>query len=253
MKWFGIVCLVWSFTFSAFAEEETVNIATGEWAPFISNNLKHGGPMTHIVTKAFSLRGVKVKYRYYPWKRAMETARKGKAEATSVWGYSDERSKDFIYSESVGEQRYVFFHLKAYNFDWKSYDDLKGIKIGATLSFYYGDFFQNYEKENQINVERIPTDEQNVAKLLKGRIQLFPNEVAVGYDYLRKTYTPEQVELFTHHSKHVVSNTLHLLFSRKSDRTPKLLEMFNSGLKQMRESGEIDQIMKDSQEGKYNQ
>lgn len=251
MKSIAIVCLVWSFAFNAFAEE-TVNIATGEWTPFLSKNLEHGGPLNHIITKAFALGDVKVKYQYYPWKRAMKTARGGKkAEATAVWGYSDERAKDFEYSEPVGVQRYVFFHLKTYNFDWKSYDDLKGIRIGATLGYSYGDDFQNYEKENKIDVKRVPTDEQNVVKLLKGRIQLFPNELIVGYDYIRKTYTPEQAKLFTHHPKDVVANNVHLLFSKKSDRTPKLLEVFNKGLKQLRESGEIDQILKDSQEGKY--
>ncbi len=53
MKSIAIVCLVWSFAFNAFAEE-TVNIATGEWTPFLSKKLEHGGPLNHIITKAFA-------------------------------------------------------------------------------------------------------------------------------------------------------------------------------------------------------
>ncbi len=71
---------------SAFAGEE-IRLTTGEFPPFISENLKYYGPAPHIVTKAFASEGVSVKFRVFPWKRAYITAKRGKNMWDQVSGW----------------------------------------------------------------------------------------------------------------------------------------------------------------------
>ncbi len=57
--------------------EETIRIANGEWMPYHSKSLPHYGAGSRIVTEAFALEGVKVKWGFMPWKRGYIQAKKG--------------------------------------------------------------------------------------------------------------------------------------------------------------------------------
>ncbi len=94
--------------------EETIRLTNGDWAPYMSKNLKHYGITSHIVTEAYKLEGIKVKYGFFPWARGKLLAQDGKWDGATGWSYSDERAKHFLYSDSIMEFKVVFFHLKKF-------------------------------------------------------------------------------------------------------------------------------------------
>ncbi len=233
--------------------QETIRIASGEWAPYQSENLKYYGVASRIVTEAFALEGIKVEYGYFPWKRAFNIAETGEWDGTFLWFDTPERRKIFYISDSVIDIQYVFFHLKDYPFDWHSIDDLKGIAIGGTLQYHYGDEFQSAEKAGKIKVHRVSQDLLNFRKLLSGRIHIFPNEIDAGLDLIQKNFTPDQIKLFTYHPKPVKAAPHHLLLSKMNTRNKSRIELFNKGLKRLKQNGKLDQYLAESQSGKYSQ
>ena len=54
--------------------------------------------------------------------------------------------------------KFVFYSLKKSNFDWKSYDDLKKLKIGAAIGYTYPEEFLAYTKEHGINLMLVAKD-----------------------------------------------------------------------------------------------
>ncbi len=56
----------------AHARAETLRITNGEWPPFTSQHLPHGGPLSRTVAEAFKQAGIKVEYGFFPWKRSYE-------------------------------------------------------------------------------------------------------------------------------------------------------------------------------------
>lgn len=245
-----VVLFILSIVTSSNAEE-TIRLASGEWSPYQSKNLKYYGVASRIVSEAFAMEGIRVEYGYFPWKRSYKYAEKGKWDGTFLWFDTSERREIFYISDSVVDIQYVFFHLKSYSFDWNTIDDLGGIEIGGTLEYNYGDAFQNAEKTNKIKVHRVAADEQNFKRLLKGRIQIFPNDLDAGYEILHKHFTPEQVNLFTYHPVPVKAAPHHLLLSKKIKRNQRMLETFNKGLRILKESGKVEQYLSESRQGKY--
>ncbi len=231
--------------------EETIRLASGEWSPYQSENLKYFGVASRIVTEAFALEGVKVEYGYFPWNRSLKLAEKGKWDGTFLWFDTPERRKNFYISDPVVDIQYVFFHMKSYSFDWKTIDDLKGLAIGGTVGYDYGEEFQGAEKAKKITVERIQKDEQSFKKLLKGRIQIFPNDLDAGLEIIHKHFTSEQVALFSYHPKPVRAAPHHLLLSKNVKQNKQMLERFNKGLKRLKESGKVDQYLTESRRGDY--
>ncbi len=70
--------------------EEIIHIATEEYPPHTSQILKYNGLNCHIVTEAFALEGITVKYSFYPGKRAFLLAQQGKIDGALPWVWRKE-------------------------------------------------------------------------------------------------------------------------------------------------------------------
>ncbi len=231
--------------------EETIRLSSEEWPPFTSKVLKYNGVFSRIVKEAFALEGVKVKYGFFPAARSYSVAAKGHWDGSIPWNRTPDREKDFNFSDVVMKGELVFFHLKDFEFDWKSINDLKGLRIGGTLGYNYREAFQNAEKSGMIRVERIHSDLLNFRKLLRKRFHIFPANKSVGYYLLSKSFSPNMIELVTYHPRPLAIDKLRVLFSKNIERNNRMLKLFNKGLKRLKESGKVEQFINESQRGEY--
>jgi polar amino acid transport system substrate-binding protein len=184
--------------------------------------------------------GVKVEYSFFPWDQAMNKAQTREWDGSAAWFRSPEREKNFYISDPVLISGYVFFYLKGMDFDWRTMNDLKKYKVGATNGYDYGEAFQEAEKQGIIHVERLAKDEMNLDNLLNGKISIFPEDKDVGMDILYHQYPFYKYVNVTTHPKHLREDPLHLLLSKSNPKNQKLMELFNKGLKKLKESGDYD-------------
>jgi len=237
----------------SWGKTEVVRIATGEYAPYVSKNLKHYGVNSHIIKDSFKIMGLNVSFTFFPWKRNYEYAKQGKYDATSHWFHSKKREQHFYYSDSINIEKFVFFHLKSFHFNWNKLEDIKGLKIGATLEYTYTEEFLKLAKNKTLLVDFSPKDLTNIKKLAVGRLDLFPVDPLVGYYLLQKNYPQETVNLFTFHPKPLRSSSVHLIFPRVNKKKSKrLLKIFNAGLKKISRSNNLDKYIQNMMQGKYN-
>jgi len=186
---FFLIPLFFSF---AQAKEQTIKIGVGEWAPYLSKDLKHKGIAGRIITEIFAKEGIQVTFKFYPWKRAFEMAKFGKIDGTAVWLKKPEREKIFYYTDAVIEEKHVFFHLKKKPFEWNKISDLKNMHLGGLVGFSYGKELDTAIEMKKLLIDRTITDTQNFKKLLNGRIELYPQEVNVGLNVLQKEFSLKQ-------------------------------------------------------------
>ena len=232
---------------------ENIRIATGEWSPYISKELKYNGLVSRIITEAFALEGVDVEYHYFPWGRALLESDEGSMDASSVWYFHADREKKFLHSDPIIVTNEVFFHLKSFAFDWNDWSDLKGLRVGGTIEYTVSKMLKDKQEIGGYSLEIIPTDENNFKKLLKGRIHIFPLAKEVAYALLNEKFTEQDRNQLTFHPKPVNSGELHLLLSKNKPNSKHLLKRFNRGLKRLKESGQYDSIMRESISGTFNQ
>jgi len=237
--------------------EEVFRLASGEWAPFTSKNLKHYGVANHIVKEAFKLVGVKVEFDFFPWARSLKVTQDGKWDGTGYWSPNSEWDDTLYHSDPIGEIKFVFFHRKDKPFEWGSVDDLINNKtrIGLTLGYNYENpaFKEGYSEGGKLEkqVQWAPSDELNFKKLKVRRIDVFPQEYYVGYYMLQDMFSSEERDLIIHNTTALTRTPAVLLISKKNKKSKRMLELFNKGLKQLKESGRYDQFWEDSLAGKY--
>ena len=253
IRWAVSPLLLLIFSASSYASE-VIRLANGEWPPYNSKQLMHFGIASRIITEAFAIQDMQVDYRFAPWKRGMVMAQTGKLDGTGVWRHRADLEDNFYYSEPVMESGAVFFHLKSFSFDWKNFEDLKGIKIGGTIGYSYSEEFDNAEKSLEYRIDRTSSDKKNLRMLLEGRINIFPITKEVGYYLLQTDFKNKESASITHHSKIITpknKRTLHLLLSRKDERNIYRMKMFNQGLNKLKKSGRYNQYFKDFEQGRY--
>ncbi len=230
---------------------ETIKISTGEWPPWVSADLKHYGLSFRIIEAAFAEENVDLEVVVLTWSKAYDEAKAGKFDATGIWFYSDERNNHFIYSDPVVHAGFSFFYRTEKKFDWKSLDDLKGLKVGATLGYTYPEQFFQAEEKGVFTVDWVPTDLINLNKLMAGSLDIFPCDVEVGYFLLQKHFGSESLSKISHAPKPLRADPLSLLFPRSNPKSQEWQQTFNKGLKKVRSKKMDIQFYEESRKGMY--
>ncbi len=246
-----LICIV--FLSHSFGKD-VIRLSNGEWKPYLSEDLKHYGVASHIVSEAFALENIDVKFVWFQesWKRAYHEAKIGKVDGTLVWSKKAEREAEMYYSDVIiAGKTNVFFHLKETRFDWKTMNDLKGMMLGGTLGYTYGKAFDDAEKKGLFQVVRVRDESLNFKILLRKRIIAFVSEVKAGTDMLNKLYLPEEIAQITYHPKPVRIATYHLLLNKKNPLNKQVMARFDRGLAKLKQQGTYDLYLAASKKGKY--
>jgi polar amino acid transport system substrate-binding protein len=239
------------------AAQETIRITNGEWAPFYSENLPYHGLDSRIVSEAFALEDVNVIYDFFPWKRSYEISKHGVWDGTIGWPYNKERAQFHYFSKQpINKGEWVFFYRNDASFDWDNIDNLKNVVFGVTLGDWVmdgDDKFTTALREEKLNYDTTATDEQNFLKLNAKRIDIFPQQLDVGYAQLKKLVsdnrlTAEQASRITHHPEPFRLMPLYLLLSKKHEHNKQMIERFDNGFEQLKESGRYEQFINESRQ-----
>lgn len=236
------MAIAYSVALNLHADETApgVRLTSGHWPPYMENTPPHFGVISHIVTLAFAKHGTPVTYGFFPWSRALMLARKGLWDGSAAWTCRPEMLKHFHFSDPIVAHNYVLFHRASMEFDWDEVEDLESYRIGLTQDYNYGETFEEAVAAGTINVEKTTSDIANFRKLAAGRIDLFPMEPAVGMTMLQELKLENKI---TFHSTPLQSDYLYLILSRRVPETERYLEDFNEGLRELRESGRLEELI----------
>jgi len=244
------ICSVLTFSTSPFALEK-ISIAVGEWPPYISQDQKHDGVISHIITDIFQEIGIEASIHFLPWSRAYDDAAKGRFSATAVWMHKPEREDDFIYSDILLTEKFVFFHKKSLEFNWNSIKDLKKFTLGGVNASSYGPLLDKALIDGELVMGRVTHPRQNFKMLLHNRIDVFPFEINVGNAVLKEHLTSDEQNKITSHPKPYLNNSSFLLFPRTLRNSKNLSIRFNKQLEKMKADGRYDLYFEHLKQGLY--
>ena len=257
MKKFRLSLLLLGWTLALFfagfhANAETVKITTGEWKPFISSEFRQGGVILHIVREAFARKGIDVQIEFFPWARAVKYVADGSWDAMAVTAsrYSEDGAA-YLYSDAVYIGEDVIFHLKDSPPPGSSFADMKGLSFGAVLSYDYTAEYRKAIEDGLISEVVAPEPELLFPMLIAKRFDVFIMNKAAGL-YTYNTIYREQVgDLITYFDQPLSTLDFSMRFSDDGEKNQRLVKIFNTSLREMREAGIIDQYYRDFEQGYY--
>jgi len=226
-------------------------LAVGEWPPYFSQNLREGGVFAHIVKEAFARKGLTVMYEFYPWARALSLAQAGdRVAATPGWIQTPERSESFLFSDPVVLSREVLFYRADKSIVFTRVEDLQGLRIGAALGYSYGPEFDAAEKAGVLTVERTSSDDQNLRKLLAGRLDAVALNRVVGFELLSHFSAAER-RLIVASDRSLAEKQSRMAVGRARPGAEALIRTFNEGLAEVIQDGTARRWLAAAENGEY--
>jgi polar amino acid transport system substrate-binding protein len=227
---------------------ETIRITTGQWPPYLDKERPDDGFLAQIIREAFASEDIRVEFSFFPWSRALALVKSREYQASAVWSCTTERKREFLYSAPILPYQYVFYHRQEMPFDWDALSELRGMTIGLTQDYSYGETLSGAIDSGLISADVTTSDIANFRKLLLGRIDLFPMDPVVGEAMIANHLGPEARAQLDFHPRPLRSALYHLPFSRDDPEAGRLKRAFNRGLANLRESGRYQEIIENALE-----
>jgi polar amino acid transport system substrate-binding protein len=167
----AVFCAVLIFWGTA-ATGETFKIMTEEYPPF---NFMEEGKLTGLSTEVVQQLAKKIghpeKIEMLPWARAYGLIQQSDGQILFSMTRTEEREKMFKWVGPIASNKWVFFAKKGSGITLGSLEDAKKVeKIGT----YKDDAAESFIKaEGFTNIDSVVNDDQNVPKLMAGRINLW--------------------------------------------------------------------------------
>ena len=233
--------LVFTLTLSPMSlHAETLQLASSNYYPHYAEDLPQQGAVSEIVRQAFMLQGIDIDITFLPFARAYYESKQANYIGLIAAWYDDERAQHFYYSQPLYANQIVFFKRKTERVAYQDYADLANQRL--RLGLVQGYLQPEGLLQSQPNLVRVATDEQAFLLLAKNRVDLVPADKLNGV-YLLEQKLPQYAAQLDWLTPALELRPMYLLLSKQDPRSEQLMARFNTGLTELRRSGQYQQIV----------
>ena len=233
MKYYSIIIFFFSLQINA----DVIKIATLEWHPYVSSDLRSGSS-AEIIKAAFKAVGHEVKFEFLPWIRGLKYVESGRLDAITPVYFNKERESFMYFSSPFQFSPLVLYRNKKTQITYKTVKDLENYSLGLVNGYKNTTFIDSSTKIRKSFVQK---DISNLKKLASNQIDLIAIDELVAK--LLIVENPKQLENKLEMILPILDNKgLHVGFSRNSLNGKRYYAEFEKGLKLI--SSRINSIIK---------
>lgn len=216
--------------------------AADPWPPYIDDQHPHGGISVQLANAALQTQGYQVINRMMPWARALEETRQGRIDLVLDAWWSQDRSRDFLYSRPYTDGPVKFIKRKQYPFEFRSMADLNGLTIGLVRHYAYD---EELLKARNYTPFEVTDFMQSIEMLIKGRIHLAIENELVARARI-KTEAPALAAQIDFGEEPLSNNYVYIISGYKNPRHVEIIAAFNRGLDIILNNGTYAHIMQEN-------
>jgi len=238
---FYVLLCMTTFNPSSFAQERPLIFGSASFPPFFGENMDNNGPLIEIIREAFAVNNRKIIIKWFPWKRALLSAKHGNVDGLAFAWYTKEREKFLHFGEAIVPNIDIglFKHKKNTASKYNDLSILKDKTVGYVRGYAIPEVISNagailYEASEDLQLLRM---------LAAGRIDYVYTDKHVG-NYLMLKHAPELLkELNWFVTLRNYPNYLAISKEIKNEDPEKILQQYANGLKVIKKSGLYERIL----------
>ena len=193
-----------------------------------------------VTEEAFKRAGIKVRFEFYPWKRAMQMVKEGSATGALTCAKMPDRESFIIFSDPISRMTDIFLVKKDYQGpDINQYSQIKALKLGAGIVM--GDAYAQRFDSFNIPYDTSPSHKVAWKKLEDGRIDIMPTLLENFLYTGRETNLADRFKWFEMKEDFLVKD-FHICFCRQWPGVENIVTVFNEKLAEMKKDGTYDAI-----------
>lgn len=223
-----------------------VKIATDPWCPYVCEpHSDDPGILLEIAQQAFAEQGYFAEFVLLNWARAIKKSRQGQVQGL-IGAYRSD-SPDFIFgTEYLAMSQMCFYVRPDDNWQYKDLSSLNDRVVSLINGYSYGELFDAYVLQQQamgsdtmVKAYGKETLEQRIALLNNNKLNTLIEDKRVISWANQKLAKDKQLKL----SGCLPPDKLYIAFSPNSNLSPRLSRALDLGIKSLRQSGKLQQIL----------
>lgn len=234
---FLFLCIFSKYSFSA---APSIKVALGEWPPYASEHLPHGGLLPLILKHAFSYSDLKLQFSFMDWDEAYAKTLSGQYDLSPGWLKTHKREKDMNFSQSMSYIDLRFSHASKLELSWENIETLYNLKLGLVHGYSYGEKLDLSIKNNSFSTTHFDSDREALIGLANNMIDIYPTDALVAQYLLNRlpTNLRDAIEL----DEQTLNKSPIFLIQSKQQQND-LIEAFNEGLEKLKLSGQYSKLL----------
>jgi polar amino acid transport system substrate-binding protein len=244
MRLWALISLM-CFSFPTMASVK-IELATDPWCPYVCETEDSAdGVLIEIAEKALIDSGYLVNYRWLSWARALKEVRNGKIQG--IIGMYQSDAPDLVFGQEHLMLSNMCFYVQAED-DWH-FSDISSLaqrQLSVVNSYSYGEVFDRYIKENtETATDHVhqmygkDTLHKRIILMANGRFDTLIEDKLV-VNLVNRSLAPTQR---LKEAGCLSYQKVYIGFSTKSNLAQRLSRALDRGIKKLRESGELAEII----------
>jgi polar amino acid transport system substrate-binding protein len=228
-------------------EKKTIKLATIEWPPYVTAKVKSKGWTSEVIKEAFKTQGYNAIFSFIKggrsWGQVLNMVKNGKFVAAYPAYYSEDRTEFYYFSRSIGRGPLGFFKRKGdkINFDG-DLSSIKNLKIGVVKDYVNSEHF---DRATYLKTKSYKDDRTSLVMLSKKRVDLvLLDKLVTEYHLKNDPYLKNFQFKFEFIEPPLENKNLHIIFTKKNNKSTQLMGLFQKGLNEIRLNGVYDKIIK---------
>lgn len=237
--WLVCACLV-GMPCQGWAANRELTLGLFENSPYMSESLPANGVLAEMVSEAFRRQGITVHYQIYPLRRLYHLVATGEIDGAVGVPFAADRTRNFVFSAPLVKVNYNFFARKQDHLQVGRLAELKGLRIGVVR----GGLNEQTLLAQGLKVDAVSNHEQNIRKLLAGRIDLLVSVSEYTQYLLNHHFSEAERDQLEKLEPPFAVRAKHLVMSKKRAELSRLLPGFNRTLEKMKHDGTLAEIFR---------
>ena len=222
------------------AQTDSLLLASSNYYPHYAADLQQQGAVSEIIRQAFLLQGIDISIDFMPFARAYRESLQADYVGLIAGWYDENRAQYFYYSQPLYANQIAFFKRKGQAIDYLDYRELA--QRNLRLAVVQGYLHLQDLLASGIKMEQVASDEQAFHMLARGRVDLVAADKLNGL-YLIDKKLPQYAGMLEWLGPALEFRPMYLMLSKQDPRSEQLMQRFNAGLTQLRQSGQYQQII----------
>lgn len=232
--WLFITCLI--SPIACTEEIQEIRWGTEVWEGYTDKD--GSGIFTKVLKRIFESQGIKLSVTNYPLKRALHLTRSGKLDLAGGIPKDVEYSTQHIQAKyPIAVTRISAFYHKDTIQDWNGLTSINGKKIvsthivGGMIGLKSNEYLE------------VATRKQTLSLVLRKRFDLYIDDEKLLFSTVNNN--KEKFNLNDYKIETVLSEGWYLI-STNNERGRKIIDLFNKGMEELKESGELNTLYNDA-------
>jgi polar amino acid transport system substrate-binding protein len=224
------------------AADSELLAVTEPWPPYMGPKLDNQGFLPEVLKASLKRENYPVTVKFWPWARVINGVKTGKAAIILGVYHTQEREDFLLYSQPIMAHQEVLFRKKSdKKITYQVLSDLKPYTIGVVRGTAHAKAF---DEATFLKKKAVAKLEQNIEKLMKGRIDLMAGPKDVILVMIREQY-PQYVSQIEVLEPVLETKKMYFGFSKKVAEHQRLLDALSNGLESIKQDGTFAGLAKE--------